>query len=250
MSRLIALYPTAWRARYELELRALLEARPPSFRDRVDLVRGALDARLHPQLLDGRAADVDMAPEGRAPGLAAVAGGLTWLVLSVVVGLAAGDRMDVDLTSLFWLALFLMTISLIGPLPAVRARQIRRGLAAWGILFGLALLLPWDLKGWSALPLVAVSAGGLLALAALRAGLSTGLRWLAVGLGFVIPFLVLGAGSMGFIDAGPASDWIQGLVIAPYGVAWVLLGILMVRRGAASGAASRSTSGPTEAIAA
>jgi len=50
VSRLIGLYPKPWRARYEDELRDALSLRPLTFRDRVDLVRGALDARLHPEL--------------------------------------------------------------------------------------------------------------------------------------------------------------------------------------------------------
>lgn len=50
MSRLVRLYPAAWRERYEAELRAALASRPLTGRDRIDLVRGALDARLHPEL--------------------------------------------------------------------------------------------------------------------------------------------------------------------------------------------------------
>jgi hypothetical protein len=50
MSRLISLYPTRWRARYEDEPRDALSVRPMTVRDRVDLVRGALDAWLHPEL--------------------------------------------------------------------------------------------------------------------------------------------------------------------------------------------------------
>jgi hypothetical protein len=51
MSRLIALYPAVWRARYEDEFLALLAERPPeSVGERLDIVRGAIDARLHPQL--------------------------------------------------------------------------------------------------------------------------------------------------------------------------------------------------------
>lgn len=49
MSRLVALYPAAWRARYEDEFRALLAGHPLSIGERVDIVRSALDARLHPQ---------------------------------------------------------------------------------------------------------------------------------------------------------------------------------------------------------
>lgn len=44
-------YPRAWRDRYEHELAAMLAVRPPSGGQVLDLVRGALDARLHPGLV-------------------------------------------------------------------------------------------------------------------------------------------------------------------------------------------------------
>lgn len=47
---LVSLYPASWRERYGEEFAELLGARPPSLRDRVDIVRGAADARLHPQV--------------------------------------------------------------------------------------------------------------------------------------------------------------------------------------------------------
>ena len=46
--RLTTLYPRAWRARYGDELEAVLEEAQLGFRDRIDLVRGAIDAHLHP----------------------------------------------------------------------------------------------------------------------------------------------------------------------------------------------------------
>jgi hypothetical protein len=45
---LIALYPREWQRRYGEELAALLETGGLSARDRIDLVRGAVDAHLHP----------------------------------------------------------------------------------------------------------------------------------------------------------------------------------------------------------
>ena len=67
---LLSLYPTGWRERYGEEFAELLAARPPSLGDRVDIVRGAVDARLHPQVrgsghADGRVRDrVGIAPLG------------------------------------------------------------------------------------------------------------------------------------------------------------------------------------------
>jgi len=44
------LYPRPWRERYGEEFLAMLEQRPLSFLDGLDLLRGALDAHLHPAL--------------------------------------------------------------------------------------------------------------------------------------------------------------------------------------------------------
>ena len=54
MKRLLALYPRAWRQRYGDEFLALLEAERPAARLVLDVVVGALDAWLRPQV--GRAA--------------------------------------------------------------------------------------------------------------------------------------------------------------------------------------------------
>lgn len=71
--RLLALYPRPWRARYEPEMLALLADRPPTWRDRIDLVRGALDAHLHP------------ARSSRLPGRAALLAGAAWTVVALAV---------------------------------------------------------------------------------------------------------------------------------------------------------------------
>ena len=52
MSGLLRLYPRRWRERYGEEFEELLAERPPSVRHRFDIARGALDAHLHPQLVD------------------------------------------------------------------------------------------------------------------------------------------------------------------------------------------------------
>ena len=58
MSRLVRLYPKAWRDRYEEEFLTLLAERPPTFADLLDTVRGAVDAHLNPQAR-GRTLAVD-----------------------------------------------------------------------------------------------------------------------------------------------------------------------------------------------
>jgi hypothetical protein len=51
---LLRLYPSAWRVRYQDEFCALLAQRPPGARDLVDILFGALDARLRSDLVTGR----------------------------------------------------------------------------------------------------------------------------------------------------------------------------------------------------
>ena len=48
-SALVRLYPRAWRQRYGPEMQELLDAEKPSLRTYVDLIAGAVDARLNPQ---------------------------------------------------------------------------------------------------------------------------------------------------------------------------------------------------------
>lgn len=52
--RLVRLYPRAWRERYGEEFLALLEERPASVKDLLDVARGALDAWLRPQVVSER----------------------------------------------------------------------------------------------------------------------------------------------------------------------------------------------------
>jgi len=54
MKRLVRLYPRAWRARYEEEIVTLLDQQHTSLKGGVDLVRGAVDAHLHPHFVTGR----------------------------------------------------------------------------------------------------------------------------------------------------------------------------------------------------
>ena len=249
MTRLIRLYPAAWRARYEAELLDLLQERPPTFGDSLDLVRGAVDARLHPELVEPSLPDLDMPPASRLPGSAALAGGLAWAALAVVLVLDTSPAWS-DLVALFWTSLSLMTLSLVGPVPLARVRQIRSGLLAGGVLLGLVLLLPEGLKTVPAIALIALIGAGLLTVAGLRAGLSAAARVAIVAVAWIVPFVIASLGSMGLVDFGPGSTWIQGVVAAPIGIAWIILGTLMARRGAAANTTSSSTAGPTEALAA
>jgi hypothetical protein len=72
----LRLYPRAWRERYEPEMLAVLEARPPDWRARLDLARGAWDAHAAP-----------MTPP-QIPLIAALVAGVAW----IVAGLASATQ--------------------------------------------------------------------------------------------------------------------------------------------------------------
>jgi hypothetical protein len=69
----VRLYPAAWRARYGVEMLDLLDDRPPTWRDAIDLGRGALDAHLHPPT------------RSRLPAFAAILAGAAWTVVALAV---------------------------------------------------------------------------------------------------------------------------------------------------------------------
>lgn len=70
---LVRLYPPAWRRRYGDEMLALLEVGPLRSRVRLDLLRGAVDAWLHPPT------------PSRVPAIAALTGGGLWTVAAAGV---------------------------------------------------------------------------------------------------------------------------------------------------------------------
>src|SRR5687768_8208815 len=90
MSRIVRLYPEAWRDRYGDELAVLLEERGARPRDLVDLALGALDAHLHGLTTGGRAGmtRVLRASIGSA---SAVAAGVLWVV-TVLTAISDGGE--------------------------------------------------------------------------------------------------------------------------------------------------------------
>lgn len=87
MKALLRLYPSAWRARYEAEMTALLEQRGRRLSDAIDLVRAALDAHRQPVGDAATHGGTSMSP-GNA-GWAAVIGGLLWSFAYLAVWLTA-----------------------------------------------------------------------------------------------------------------------------------------------------------------
>jgi hypothetical protein len=129
---LLRLYPRAWRDRYGDELLALLEDRPATPLDLLDLIRGALDARLHPQLAgaSGEPNERSVPMTDRLPGLAAIGGGILVLLATALAAIqpvfAVGDAgRDMGLTILLWSpGMVLIDLALL-------AATARRSLPAW-----------------------------------------------------------------------------------------------------------------------
>jgi hypothetical protein len=96
MSRLLRLYPRAWRDRYESEMLALLEDRSPGPMELLDLVRGAFRSHLDCRLRD-REGRVPTPPRHLHP-LALVLMGLAGLIsgYALVVGVISIAQPDPD----------------------------------------------------------------------------------------------------------------------------------------------------------
>ena len=160
MSALIRLYPPAWRKRYEAEFLELLEARPPTVYDRFDIVRGAIDARLHPQVRESESpepAPVDKGPDDtvvvRRLGYGALAGAAAWIVTWLLATVAApvvydgyGPHRDGSgAIPLLMLSVFLLIGGLIGHLMVLPRTSRTARISA---VAAIPLLILWSMGPW------------------------------------------------------------------------------------------------------
>ena len=221
MTRLVALYPRAWRDRYEVEFRGVMEARQPTVGDRLDVVRGAVDARLHPQVHGA----VDPRPRPsrrtRVTGALALIGGagfLAWLAFVLLYFRGWGEGMPehaevgTALNFIASLALMSATIAIAATFDSVLPARgmIGATLGAFGflmaafsggvlILFAFVgvVLLAWSLSGrviphWLALAWIGTTVLTCSAMVAFVAGNGRDVGLLALGVPFGIAWLVVG----------------------------------------------------------
>jgi hypothetical protein len=244
MSRLVRLYPIAWRERYEREFVGVLQERPVDRRGWIDVVLGAIDAHLHPELISA-------APRPwthRLPGLLAMGAGLIWMSFFIRVFTAApGDEWGADIG----FAILLMFIVLPGDYMMSFGRRIGAVIVAIVAAMVLGRILPWSV-GDGLLNLTAGVAAwllvgaGMLTLAAIRAGLGPRARWLLLALAVLIP-ATIGIpilGGFGPGDRGGVAAMV--ITVLPYGLAWAMLGLRMTLRGSATIQDSLPTPGDTE----
>jgi hypothetical protein len=91
LALLVRFYPARWRERYGEEIADLLATEPPSVPRAVDMLRGLVDAHLHPELVDSALAAVPTAGERsaemRTHGTGTVARLARVAMLTVLIGL-------------------------------------------------------------------------------------------------------------------------------------------------------------------
>jgi hypothetical protein len=236
MTRLVRLYPRAWRDRYEEEFLALLAERPPTFGDLVDTVRGALDAHLNPQ------GDVEPAPwTHRIPGLLALIAGAMWS--AVFLAFVFWQENAWSLAVLIPLSVLLMFLSLPGDYMAAHGRRTAAVLGVVGLCIVVANL-PYSLvTAVAGIGGYLIALGGLLTMAAIRAQIGPSGRWLMLVLAVILPAAIGFPVAFGLGTISEDESWVLGLLL-PYGLAWVLVGLRLAIRGSAT--LSELPASPTE----
>lgn len=192
---LIGLYPRAWQRRYGDELAAVLEAGGLGVRDRIDLIRGAIDAHLHPSR------------PSMVPVLAAIAAG--GLASAHAIALAA-QPVPLDWPGYLIDALPLAILAVALLVPAVIGLWLRLGdadgaIGRLGIVVAIAGHGAWLVA--LAAAALQIEYGPLTAVAATVAMAGSAMLGVALAGGGapVIGLLLVGAGLAGV--APPALAW-------------------------------------------
>ena len=241
MSRLVGLYPRAWRDRYEDEFLSLIRDRPPTLVERFDIVRGAVDARLHPQVRR-TVDDLPPSPESednlrlaRRFGIGALIGAALWtaaagiVLMGPVVYDGEGAYRDGSAAfPVFFTATALIALGLLG--QVIRLPRTAR-LGRFSALAGMPAILIFGTGPWLWLfGLIAVGLIGVVAVTGLQAGtwpLSASLVVVAACLGVLglaaVAVPVVGGDRM----LGGLVFTLMALVLVP---AWLCLGGTLIRQ--------------------
>ena len=227
MSRLVSLYPAPWRSRYEDEFLAVLESRPPTVTDRLDIVLGALDARLHPHVRGP-----ERIPD-RSGYLPLLGFALFWIAMAiavtgpVIVDSYGSYRDAAAALPAFATSMLLLSVGLariVARLPS------EAGLAAVAGVLAMSFGPLWALVPWL-LPFAILFLVGLfgLAVGARSAGIMSTGALVVLGLGLVIPFILMLAAAVLPWYALRTSEVSPILLIAPLSVAWIVTAWTLLR---------------------
>jgi hypothetical protein len=241
MTILIRLYPRDWRDRYEREFLDVLESRPPSRGDRLDIVRGAIDARLNPAVPGAPFREPIAMRPARIAGVSAFVGGIAYLAWTGLILLefrgwnqAAPEHATLGIAlagvSALALAAAHAALALAGTGTIRRFGPVAASVAA--VCFAVAAFV-----GGALVPYAFV-ASIILAAAVAGRSIPTGLAVLWVATTLLAMTAMLGFG------AGGGEDLSLMLALPPLGVAWVLIGAFLTVRGVPSGSAEAATTAP------
>lgn len=228
MSALIRLYPRSWRERYEAEFLSLMETRPPTIGDRVDIVRGAVDARLHPQTT-GSAGDPANARR-RASGPAAIAtlAGVAWLVW-LIAALSEFRGWDGPMPGN---AALIAVLSLVAGLSTASAHAAVAVFASDHLrpMSGPAVAVAVVTFAGTAFGVGALGTPALIASAVFAVSLRTTTipGWLSAT--WAGSAVLTAAAMVAFVASGGSEVWLLG-GIATYGIAWLAIGGYLWVRG-------------------
>jgi hypothetical protein len=234
MTALLRLYPRAWRDRYGDEFLALLESKPPDLLDRLDIVRGAVDARLHPQRHSAGApdpADTTGRTSDRLVGTLVLLGAaclgavLAIYAASPLVSDGATTYRDGSAAHPFFVAaLALLAVGLLrtaNHLPSTA--EGGRGGAVLAAVFGvLWSLMPWVLILW----VVATPGVIAVAVAARRIGIWSGLETGLVLGGLAVSWMALVIVASGLTTLGNDG---YASVFLTLTMVWVGVGVGLLR---------------------
>jgi hypothetical protein len=216
MNRLLRLYPAAWRDRYLDEVSDLLAERPPSLRDRLDLIAGAVDAWIHPQVAARPREETASIMRPMAAAALFVIGGVLWMAGGVVQATApyTVEGYKESFGVMIVIAGVLLTaLGAIGRAWSADASPAYRRCAKAMLGFGLLLLAPWPILvvGFYGYVCGAVGFGLLLAGSGQLAGL----------------LLALSA----LVSTSFNTETTMAIAAVPFGLAWIAVGMVgMVRR--------------------
>ncbi|MEK6721742.1 MAG: hypothetical protein AABZ33_13895 [Chloroflexota bacterium] len=227
MSRLVGLYPGPWRERYEAEFRELIAERPPTFADRIDIARGALDERLRPQV-PGPERTPDRVGFGPLVGFALLAGAVLIMANGPVRYDEYGMYRDGALAlPLVIISLILLSIGLHRVVNRLPAEATVPRAAGWAAIIAGPI---WALMPW-VMPIGLVFLVGVLGLAV---GARTARIWPAWSEVVLVAALVVPAG---LFLALPFLPWYTMrvlevnllIVVGPMSLVWLVVGGLLLR---------------------
>ena len=209
-ARYVRLYPRAWRERYGEELQAILETDGLALRTRLDLLRGAVDAHLHPP----------------TPSPLPVVAALSASAFAVAHALAlAAQPVPTDWPGYLEAALPLIIASVLALIPVVIGVWLKLGDADGGLGRIGVILAIVGYAAWLVALLAAATRleyGPLTAAAATVAMAGTAALGVAlVGRSRVVLGALLGAAALAGV-APPALGW------PAFGAAWTAVAVVLV----------------------